>query len=79
LKGISFSGAVLADSNLQNADLAGANLYKAQLQGANLSQADLDGASLEAVIWDEKTKWPSVDRVKRALNIPLELKKQLGL
>ena len=79
LKGISFSGAVLADSNLQNADLAGANLYKAQLQGANLSQADLDGASLEAVIWDEKTKWPSIDRVKRALNIPLELKKQLGL
>lgn len=78
LKGVILSGAVLSNSNLQNTDLAGANLYKAQLQGANLSQADLDGASLEEVIWDEKTKWPSVDRVKRAFNVPLELKKQLG-
>jgi len=79
LKKVSLSGAVLADSNLQNADLAGANLYRAQLQGANLAGANLNGTSLEEVIWDEKTKWPGADTVRRAINIPAELKKKLGI
>jgi uncharacterized protein YjbI with pentapeptide repeats len=78
------SGADLIKANLSGADLIGANLSRADLSGANLSRANLiranlSGADLADIQWDVKTDWPSRDGFYRAKNIPVALKKQLGL
>jgi len=78
LIGANLSMADLSGARLKRADLSGARLFAANLSGANLSEANLSGADLWA-IWDEGTKWPISDNFKDAMNIPSELKKQLGL
>ena len=84
LGGASLSGAFLSRADLREANLrgvllSGAYLSGAELSGADLSAANLSGADLGGVRWDEKTQWPPPDRLKDTKNIPLELKKRLGL
>jgi uncharacterized protein YjbI with pentapeptide repeats len=72
--------AVLQGANLTFANLTFANLQGANLQGANLSWAkNLQGANLQGAKWDDKTQWPDPAEVAKALNIPEELKQQLGI
>lgn len=86
--------AILSDSQLQGADLyvaklfgaklegamlGGANLTGASLEGANLAFADLDKTDLEYISWDSKTIWPDKSEVAKAINIPPDLKTQLGI
>jgi hypothetical protein len=77
-------GASLREADLSAADLSGADLNEADLSGADLSAADLSGADLneadlENISWDEETNWDDVRGLKTALNVPEDLKLQLGL
>ena len=79
LRGANLSGAILFDANLKGANLEFANLTRADLQGADLKGAKLQGANLQSIIWNERTIWPDKEEVRKAQNIPKELRKQLGL
>ncbi|MFN7038076.1 MAG: pentapeptide repeat-containing protein [Alphaproteobacteria bacterium] len=51
------------DAILKNADFTGADLSKANLRDTNLENADLLG-----IKWDEKTKFPDIEELKKAKN-----------
>ncbi|MEG4960799.1 MULTISPECIES: pentapeptide repeat-containing protein [unclassified Microcoleus] len=77
-------GANLSGANLSDADLMGANLSYANLSYANLSYAKLFGANLNDrtigdIQWDENTKWENVRGLDTAVNVPEELRRQLGM
>ncbi len=77
-------GASLREADLSAAEIRGADLNEADLSGADLSAADLKGADLkgadlENISWDEETNWDDVRGLKTALNVPEDLKLQLGL
>jgi uncharacterized protein YjbI with pentapeptide repeats len=72
-------GANLRTADLSDADLSGANLSGADLSGANLSGADLSGADLIGVKWDKLTSGQYVRGLGSAIDLPEELKQQLGL
>ncbi len=74
----------LFEANLSHANLSAANLSETDLQyanliGADLTKTDLSNVSLESILWDEKTLWPDVEMIKKAINIPEVLKQQLGI
>lgn len=86
--------AILLDALLQESDLYQANLTKADLtgailkgailtgallEGANLAYANLDKADLEYISWDAETIWPDKANVAKAINVPPDLKDQLGI
>jgi uncharacterized protein YjbI with pentapeptide repeats len=75
----SLSGADLSSADLHCADLSNADLSSADLSNANLSDADLNGANLEHITWDKNTKWDGAKNLKTVVNMPEELKQQLGL
>jgi uncharacterized protein YjbI with pentapeptide repeats len=64
----------LSDADLHNVDLCGANLH-----GANLSRANLSNADLDSIFWTKYTNWKDVRGLETAINVPEELKRQLGL
>jgi len=70
--------------NLQDCILSHRDFYRARLDGARLDGASLVGASLVGadladIAWDEKTRWDNVQGLNQAVNVPQELKQQLGL
>jgi len=88
------SGTNLSDANLKGTNLSGANLNGTILNRTNLSGANLRGANLNGVIlrstilsdeiwgdicWDEKTQWEGLRGLETAINIPDQLKEELGL
>ncbi len=79
LEGAKLQGAILRGAKLIGADLEGANLRYAYLEGAKLQRANLIDANLQSIIFDAGTYWPDKKEVSKALNIPDELKEQLGL
>ncbi|MBW4445993.1 MAG: pentapeptide repeat-containing protein [Spirirestis rafaelensis WJT71-NPBG6] len=84
LFGTDFSGANLSSANLSNSNLSGANLSSANLSNSNLSYAilgntDLSDANLERLTWNENQHWQGVRGLDTAVNVPEELKQQLGL
>jgi len=72
-------GADLCWAELERADLKGAKLNGADLSGANLNGAELERADLEDIQWDPKTVWLDKSAFAKAINIPEELKKELGI
>jgi Pentapeptide repeats (8 copies)/NACHT domain len=74
LNNADFSNADLIGTNLSNADLIGTNL-----SGTNLSGADFSGAIFSDVKWDISTNWTAVRGLGTAIDVPKELKQQLGL
>jgi hypothetical protein len=90
LSGAYLDSAVLLMANLEGANLEevydlggavllGANLEGAHLEGANLKGANLKGANLEDIKWISNTVWPDKSTFTKAINIPEELKKELGI
>ncbi|MGF1487411.1 MAG: pentapeptide repeat-containing protein [Prochloraceae cyanobacterium] len=81
------SSAQLFNSNLLSANLSGANLSGVNLSGANLSWTDLSVAifeernfgKIQTILWNENTNWKDEIGLEEAINVPEELKKQLGL
>lgn len=88
------SGTNLSDANLKGTNISGANLNgtilnRTNLSGANLRGANLNGAILRSTIlndeiwgdicWDERTQWEDLQGLETAINIPDELKQELGL
>jgi hypothetical protein len=69
-----FSNADLNNADFNNADLIGTNL-----SGANLHGADFSDAVLSDVTWDRYTDWTLVRGLGTAIDVPVELKQQLGL
>jgi hypothetical protein len=39
----------------------------------------LSGVNLEGIEFDETTKWPEPEQLKKARNIPQKLREQLGI
>ncbi|MBP0027154.1 pentapeptide repeat-containing protein [Roseofilum sp. Guam] len=89
LSGTNLSDANLKGTNLSGANLNGAILNRTNLSGANLRGANLNGAILNRTIlndeiwgdicWDERTQWEGLRGLKTAINIPDQLKQELGL
>lgn len=79
LNGATLCGATLRDASLNSADLIDADLCGADLSHANLIGADLSDQAVGAVKWSERTKWEDVRGLEAAINVPEELKQQLGL
>lgn len=89
LKGANLLWADLSKAELQWANLYGADLSTAELQwanlyGADLSQAKLKGsnlswADLQNIKWNSETVWPDKSAFANAINIPEELKQELGI
>jgi hypothetical protein len=81
--GANLSGVDLTEANLSGADLTGAKLSGTNLIGANIIAPSFSpnnsGANLKNIIWDETTQWPSRNSFARAINIPGNLKRELGL
>ncbi len=74
------SGADLSGADLCVADLSGAKFNDADLRWADLSGAKLAKANLHNIKWDtDNTRWPAPAEVAKAMNIPKELKQQLGI
>lgn len=88
LVGADFSAADLIGASLVDADCAGARFVgadfcQADLSGADLSAADLSravlrGANLMGVSFDASTRWPALDQLSGALNLPPSLKRCYG-
>ncbi|MDZ8185263.1 MAG: pentapeptide repeat-containing protein [Nostoc sp. ChiSLP02] len=82
-------GTDLSYANLNSANLSGSNLSGAILNGANLSHsnlssailggADLSDANMEKITWGQKQQWEGVRGLETAVNVPEELKEELGL
>ncbi|MBW4527870.1 MAG: pentapeptide repeat-containing protein [Phormidium tanganyikae FI6-MK23] len=64
---------------LTRANLTRANLTRANLTRANLTRANLYRANLSNISWDEQTNWEGVQGLETAIDVPIELKQQLGL
>lgn len=79
LKESVLKGADLIEANLMGADLRSADLTEADLFDANLIAADLSYANLKDIKWSAETKWPDRNMFVRAINIPEQLKRKLGL
>ncbi|MEM6252289.1 MAG: pentapeptide repeat-containing protein [Cyanobacteria bacterium P01_D01_bin.156] len=79
LIGVELTCADLSNANLWGADLSNAELWGADLSNANLNDAELIGANLEDIQWSSQTIWPDKDKVAKALNIPENLKQELGI
>lgn len=84
LGNVSFNNAYLAgifpqEANLNNANFRNANLIGANFSRADLESADFSNANLANIIWDTKTNWKNVKGLETAVNVPEELKQQLGL
>ena len=84
LFGTDFSGANLTSANLSGSNLSGAIFSSANLSNSNLSYAilgntDLSDANLERLTWNENQYWQGVRGLDTAVNVPEELKQQLGL
>ena len=86
LQGANLIGTNLQVANLQGANLQGANLSLAKLEGANLEGAELSWVNLKDIIWNledgiwnAKTVWPDKSAFANAINIPEDLKKELGI
>jgi uncharacterized protein YjbI with pentapeptide repeats len=75
----SLEGATLDWASLNWASLEGASLEGASLEGTSLEGASLKGASLKDISWNQETRWHDVWGLNAAKEIPLALKKQLGL
>jgi hypothetical protein len=67
------AGANLGDTYLHSTDLRGANLSSANLFDTSLRDTKLSGAKLVAVVWSERTRWPSEEMAAgmRARSEPL--------
>jgi uncharacterized protein YjbI with pentapeptide repeats len=82
-------GTDLSYANLNKANLSGSNLSGALLNGADLSHtnlsyailsnADVTEANLAEMTWGEKQQWETVRGLAQAVNVPEQLKQQLGL
>jgi hypothetical protein len=79
LKQTNLRRADLSSAILSGADISFANLEGANLVGARLERANLTGANLQDISWDEDTQWNEVQGLKNAMNVPSDLKEQLGL
>lgn len=79
LQGADLYVAKLFGAKLDGAMLGEANLTGAFLEGANLAFANLDKTDLEFITWDSKTIWPDKSEVAKTINIPPDLKAQLGI
>jgi uncharacterized protein YjbI with pentapeptide repeats len=83
------SGASLDNTNLSGTDLINANLRftsltyailrGADLSNANLSSANLKRTSLTAITWNVETIWEDVSGLETTVDMPENLKQQLGL
>ena len=79
LDGASLDGARLDEASLDGASLDGASLDGANLEWASLRSANLTAANLQGIRWDDQTNWDDAIGLEKAINVPEELKKQLGL
>lgn len=93
LSGVNLSGTNLINANLSDVYLGGtdfgdeflnsANFSGANLCGANLSRADLGdeffGVTFANILWNKYTRWEDIRGWDTAVNIPEDLKQQLGL
>ena len=79
LTGADLTGAKISGAKLYRTNLKASNLSMAELKGVDLSHADLRGANLQEVRWDKTTIWPQRDMLSHALNIPSDLRAQLGI
>ncbi len=73
------NNAHLYNAHLYNANLYNVNLEDANLYNANLEDANLKDANLENITWNEETNWEGVRGLEKAINVPEELKRQLGI
>jgi uncharacterized protein YjbI with pentapeptide repeats len=79
LSSANLSSANLSNANLTNADLDSADLNSANLDSANLGSTYLNSTNFNAIKWNSDTDWKNVEGLKTAMNVPMELKQQLGL
>ena len=83
LQGADMMLAILIGSNFENADLRGTNLSQATFSCLKKDDAVLKDISLcpnlNNIQWDDKTNWDGVKGLETVENIPLNLKKKLGL
>jgi hypothetical protein len=89
LSGANLQSADLTGANLSRANLNGAKLsdrvvvYGSLVKGTTVNLrkdgANLNQANLQDITWDQNTQWRSAQGLETAVNIPEELRRQLGI
>ncbi|MEO1148534.1 MAG: pentapeptide repeat-containing protein [Cyanobacteria bacterium J06638_22] len=81
LNSANLDSANLDSAYLNSANFDRANLNSANLANANLASANFYSANLSSIKWNSDTDWENenIEGMETARNIPIELKRQLGL